>query len=91
MRHGPDHPQLGTTTGQLERKQHKGKDLHGAPPELGSSSARTHRHLQAGFGSICESRGLSNLAPSRSKLFKLMGRVKRYEVELQQATSIYGG
>ena len=41
-----------------------------------ASSARTHRHLQAGFGSICESRGLSNLAPSRSRLFKLMGKVK---------------
>ena len=29
--------------------------------------------------------GLSNLTPSRSRLFKLIGRVKRYEVELQQA------
>ena len=26
------------------------------------------------FGSICESRGLSNLTPARSRLFKLMGR-----------------
>ena len=43
---------------------------------LVASSARTHQHLQAGFGSICESRGLSNLAPSRSRLFKLMGKVK---------------
>ena len=43
---------------------------------LVASSARTHRHLQAGFGSICEPRGLSNLAPSRSRLFKLMGKVK---------------
>ena len=28
------------------------------------------------FGSICDPRGLSNLAPSRSRLFKLMGKVK---------------
>ena len=42
------------------------------------------------FGSICESRGLSNLTPSRSRLFKLIGKA-RYDVELQQATSIYGG
>ncbi len=28
---------------------------------------------------------------STSRLFKLMGKEKRYEVELQQATSIYGG
>ena len=26
------------------------------------------------FGSICESRGLSNLTPARSRLFKLKGR-----------------
>ena len=43
------------------------------------------------FEVICESRGPSNLTPSRSRLFKLIGRVKRYEVELQQATSIFGG
>ena len=28
------------------------------------------------FGRICESRGLSNLTPARSRLFKLMGKVK---------------
>ena len=28
------------------------------------------------FGSICESRGLSNLKPARSRLFKLMGRMR---------------
>ena len=26
------------------------------------------------FGSICESRGLSNLTPARSRLFKLIGK-----------------
>ena len=41
--------------------------------------------------SICEPQGLSNLAPSRSRLFKLIGRVRQIYVELQQATSIYGG
>ena len=39
------------------------------------SPARYHRHLQTGFGSICEPRGLSNLAPLRSRLFKLKGKV----------------
>ena len=43
-----------------------------------------HRHLQL-FEVICESRGLSNLTPSRSRLFKLMGRKGGSEVELQQA------
>ena len=43
------------------------------------------------FGSICESRGLSNLTPARSRLFKLIGKGWCNEVELQQALSIYGG
>ena len=43
---------------------------------LVASPARYDRHLQTGFGSICESRGLSNLTPSRSRLFKLIGREK---------------
>ena len=34
---------------------------------------------------ICESRGLNNLTPSRSRLFKLKGGGKGSEVELQQA------
>src|SRR3954471_1936096 len=44
--------------------------------ELGCGTCMVHRHLQTGFGSICESRGLSNLTPARSRLFKLIGRVK---------------
>ena len=28
----PDRPQLGSTTDQLEADQHKGQDLHRAPP-----------------------------------------------------------
>ena len=43
------------------------------------------------FGRICESRGLSNLTPARSRLFKLKGKGWGNEVELQQAISIYGG
>ena len=39
---------------------------------------------------ICESRGLSNLTPARSRLFKLIGK-DGVKVELQQALSIYGG
>ena len=44
--------------------------------ELGRVTCTVQRHLQADFGSICEPRGLSNLAPLRSRLFKLMGKVK---------------
>ena len=39
----------------------------------------------SGFEVICESWGLSNLTPSQSRLFKLIGREKVCEVELQQA------
>ena len=81
----PDRPQLGSTTDQLERNNTKDKIFNELLLSLVASSARTHWHLQAGFGSICESRGLSNLTPSRSRLFKLIGREKVCEVELQQA------
>ena len=60
-----------------ETKQHNEHDLHRAPPW-----ARLH-HLHGIIGTcklglevICESWGLSNLTPSRSSLFKLIGRVK---------------
>ena len=36
------------------------------------------------FGRICESRGLSNLTPARSRLFKLKGGKWCKEVELQR-------
>ena len=58
-------------------KQHKGQDLHRAPPW--AWLRRLHGLIgtcKLVFGSICEPRGLSNLAPSRSRLFKLMGKVK---------------
>ena len=72
----PDRPQLGSTTDRLDPKNTKDKIFIELLLSLVASSARTHRHLQAGFGSICEPQGLSNLAPSRSRLFKLMGKVK---------------
>ena len=72
----PDQPQLGSTTDQLERNNTKGKIFIELLLSLVASSVRTQRHLQAGIGSICEPRGLSNLAPSRSRLFKLIVRVK---------------
>ena len=42
------------------------------------------------FGRICESRGLSNLTPARSRLFKLIGKggAKRWSYS---GKSIYGG
>ena len=43
------------------------------------------------FGRIRESRGLSNLTPARSRLFKLIGRERGNMVELQQTLSIYAG
>ena len=72
----PDRPQLGSTTDRLKRNNTKDKIFIELLLSLVASSARTHRHLQTGFGSICDSRGLSNLTPSRSRLFKLIGRVK---------------
>ena len=75
MRQGPDRPQLGSTTDQLKRNNTKDKIFIELLLELGCVICTVQRHLQAGFGSICESRGLSNLTPSRSRLFKLMGKV----------------
>ena len=72
----PRSSRLGSTTEQLERNNTNDKIFIELLLSLVASSARTHRHLQAGFGSICESRGLSNLTPTRSRLFKLMGKVK---------------
>ena len=87
----PDRPQLGSTTDQLTRNNIKDKIFIELLLSLVASTAQTHRHLQTGFGSICEPQGLSNLTPSRSRLFELMGKVKGNEVEFQQALSKYGG
>ena len=72
----PDRPQLGSTTDQLERNNTKDKIFIELLLELGCVIFTVQRHLQASFGSICEPGGLSNLAPSRSRLFKLKGKVK---------------
>ena len=72
----PRMSRLGSTTDQLERSNTKDKIFIELLLELGCVTFSVQRHLQAGFGSICESRGLSNLTPLRSRLFKLMGKVK---------------
>ena len=72
----PDRPQLGSTTDQLERNNIKDKIFIELLLELGCVICTVQRHLQTGFGSICESQGLSKLTPSRLRLFKLIGRVK---------------
>ena len=77
MQQSPRSPQLGTTTDRLERKHSNDQGPRQTPPELGRvtctiSSSTCKLVLEV----ICESRGLSNLTPSRSRLFKLIGRVQ---------------
>ena len=72
----PDRPQLGSTTDQLERNNIKDKIFNELLLELGCIICTDSTTPASWFGSICESRGLSNLTPSRSRLFKLMGKVK---------------
>ena len=58
-------------------KQHNEQGLHRAPPWARLHHLHWHhQHLHLVLEVICESRGLSNLTPSRSRLFKLMGKVK---------------
>ena len=59
----PRSSQLSSTTDQLERNNTKDKIFIELVLELGCVICTVQRHLQAGFGSICESRGLSNLTP----------------------------
>ena len=75
MRQGPRSTPTGLHCWSTRTKQYKGQDLHRGPPWAWL------RHLHGLIGTciwflevICESRGLSNLTPSRSRLFKLMGR-----------------
>ena len=72
----PRSSQLGSTTDQLDETTQRTRSSSSSSLSLVASPPRYHRHLQTGFGSICESRGLSNLTPTRSRLFKLIGRVK---------------
>ena len=71
----PRSSQLGSTTDQQEMKQKTIKIFIELPLELVHHLHWYHRHLQL-FGSIYESRGLNNLKPARSRLFKLMGRIR---------------
>src|SRR3954468_1581125 len=71
-----DRPQLGSTTDRLERNNIKDKIFIELLLSSGVTPARSHRHLQTGLEVSGESRGLSNLTPARSRLFKLIGRVK---------------
>ena len=76
MRQGPRSTPTGLHYWSTRTEQHKGQDLYRAPPELGCINCTVSSAPKTGFGSICEPRGLSNLTPSRSRLFKLIGRVK---------------
>src|SRR3954470_15636859 len=71
-----DRPQLGSTTDRLERNNKRTRSPSNSSLSSGVSHARSHRHLQTGLEVSGESRGLSNLTPARSRLFKLIGRVK---------------
>ena len=91
VRHGPDHPRLGTTTDHQGKTHSNGVSLHRTPTWAWSYHLeRYHRSLHLVLEGICESRGLSNLTPSRSRLFKLMGREKVWG-GAAASTSIYGG
>ena len=77
MPQSPRSPQLGTTTDRLERKRSIVLSPHRTPTWAHSHLLeRYHRSLHLVLEGICESRGLSNLTSSRSRLFKLIGRVK---------------
>ena len=76
MRHGPRSPQLGTTTDHLGKTHSNNESLHRTPTWAQSHHLeRYHRSMHLVLEVICESRGLNNLTPSRSRLFKLIGRV----------------
>ena len=77
MQHSPRSPQLGTTTDHLGKTHSNVLSSHRTPTwALSNHLEWHHRSLHLVLEVICESRGLSNLTPSRSRLFKLIGRVK---------------
>ena len=76
MQQIPDRPNWAPLLNKWKRNNTKDKIFIELLLELGCIICTVQRHLQTGFGSICESRGLSNLTPSRSRLFKLIGREK---------------
>ena len=70
----PRSSQLGSTTYQPERHKTTDKIFIELPLELGCVIYTGTIGTCNCFGRICESRGLSNLTPARSRLFKLVGR-----------------
>ena len=72
----PDRPQLGSTTDQLERNNIKDTIFVELLLSLVAPSTRFNGTYKLVLEVICEPQGLNNLAPSRSRLFKLMGKVK---------------
>ena len=85
----PRSSQLGSTTDHQKRNIVTTTFLVELPLELGCVAYASIIGTCNYFGRICESRGLSNLTPARSQLFKLIGKDGVNEVELQQALSIW--
>ena len=87
----PDRPQLGSTTDQLERNNTKGKIFIELLLELGCV---TWNGIIGTYKLVLEvsvSHGDSAISHPRDQDYLSLWVGKRYEVELQQATSIYGG
>ena len=86
----PRSSQLGSTTDHQEKTHSNGHVPRRTPLEIDAIICTGIVGTCNCFGRICESRGLSNLTPARSRLFKFIGK-DGVKVELQQALSIYGG
>ena len=76
MRHGPDHPNWAPLLIIRERHIVSLRVLVELPLELVLVTWSGITWTCIWSYSICEPQGLSNLAPSQSRLFKLMGKVK---------------
>ena len=72
MRHGLDRPNWAPLLINRKRNIVTTKFLVELPLELGCVTCTGIIGTCNCFGSICDSRGLSNLTPARSRLFKLM-------------------
>ena len=76
MRHGPDHPNWAPLLIIRKGNIITLRVLVELPLELKRVSWSGIIRPYIWFGSICEPRGLSNLAPSRSRLFKPIGMAR---------------
>ena len=74
MRHGPDHPDWAPLLIIRERNIVTATFLVELPLEIDPILCTGIVGTCNCFGRICESRGLSNLTPARSRLFKLIGK-----------------